>query len=97
MSITFTPERIAQLAAELEHSERTRVQVEHFSKRFAGMTIDDGYAVAREWVRQKIAGGRKVIGHKIGLTYVSCSPYRVPVARLAAAQAAVADLKAAKK
>jgi len=29
--------------------------------------------------------------HKIGLTYVSCSPARVPVARLAAAQAAVAD------
>ena len=25
--------------------------------------------------------------HKIGLTYVSCSPYRVPIARLAAAQA----------
>jgi pyruvate, orthophosphate dikinase len=35
--------------------------------------------------------------HKIGLNYVSCSPYRVPVARLAAAQAAVADAKAAKK
>ena len=31
--------------------------------------------------------------HKIGLSYVSCSPYRVPVARLAAAQAAVADAK----
>jgi pyruvate,orthophosphate dikinase len=30
--------------------------------------------------------------HKLGLAYVSCSPYRVPVARLAAAQAAVADL-----
>jgi pyruvate,orthophosphate dikinase len=28
--------------------------------------------------------------HQIGLNYVSCSPYRVPVARLAAAQAAVA-------
>ncbi|MEG0505017.1 MAG: putative PEP-binding protein, partial [Raoultibacter sp.] len=27
--------------------------------------------------------------HKIGLTYVSCSPYRVPLARLAAAQAAI--------
>ncbi|MCL1922087.1 MAG: pyruvate, phosphate dikinase [Kiritimatiellaeota bacterium] len=27
--------------------------------------------------------------HKIGLTYVSCSPYRVPIARLAAAQAAL--------
>ena len=29
--------------------------------------------------------------HKIGLTYVSCSPYRVPIARLAAAQAAVKE------
>ena len=29
--------------------------------------------------------------HKVGLTYVSCSPFRVPIARLAAAQAAIAD------
>ena len=29
--------------------------------------------------------------HKIGLDYVSCSPFRVPIARLAAAQAALAD------
>jgi pyruvate,orthophosphate dikinase len=27
--------------------------------------------------------------HKIGLNYVSCSPFRVPIARLAAAQAAL--------
>ncbi|MBP5211198.1 MAG: pyruvate, phosphate dikinase, partial [Bacteroidales bacterium] len=27
--------------------------------------------------------------HKIGMTYVSCSPFRVPIARLAAAQAAI--------
>ena len=27
--------------------------------------------------------------HEIGLDYVSCSPYRVPIARLAAAQAAI--------
>ena len=27
--------------------------------------------------------------HKVGLTYVSCSPFRVPIARLAAAQAAI--------
>ena len=31
--------------------------------------------------------------HKIGLDYVSCSPFRVPIARLAAAQAAIADEK----
>jgi len=29
--------------------------------------------------------------HKVGLTYVSCSPFRVPIARLAAAQAAIND------
>jgi pyruvate,orthophosphate dikinase len=34
--------------------------------------------------------------HRVGLTYVSCSPFRVPVARLAAAQAALED-EAAKK
>ena len=40
--------------------------------------------------------------HKVGLTYVSCSPFRVPIARLAAAQAALTyakedQLKAAKE
>jgi pyruvate,orthophosphate dikinase len=34
--------------------------------------------------------------HEVGLDYVSCSPYRVPIARLAAAQAAIIE-KAAKK
>ena len=29
--------------------------------------------------------------HRVGLTYVSCSPFRVPIARLAAAQAALKD------
>jgi len=33
--------------------------------------------------------------HRVGLTYVSCSPYRVPVARLAAAQAAIEDKRKA--
>ena len=32
--------------------------------------------------------------HKIGLDYVSCSPFRVPIARLAAAQAAIAQKNA---
>jgi pyruvate,orthophosphate dikinase len=34
--------------------------------------------------------------HRLGLTYVSCSPFRVPVARLAAAQAAIAEKRKAK-
>ena len=59
---------IAQLAAELQQSQTTRVQVEHFSKRFPGMTIEDGYRVSRAWVAQQVQAGAQVIGHKIGLT-----------------------------
>ena len=35
--------------------------------------------------------------HRVGMNYVSCSPYRVPIARLAAAQAALADVKGGAK
>jgi len=59
---------IAQLAHELHESERSRVQLEHFSKRHPQMTIEDGYAISRAWVKTKIAEGRRVRGHKIGLT-----------------------------
>ena len=64
----LAPDLIAQLAAELHQSEKTRVQVEHFSKRFPTMTVDDGYAVSRAWMQIKRAEGRTTIGHKIGLT-----------------------------
>ena len=66
--MTLPQDLIQQLARELDDSERSRVQVEHFSKRFPGMTIEDGYAVSRAWVAMKVARGRKPIGHKIGLT-----------------------------
>ena len=59
---------IAQLAAELQQSQTTRMQVEHFSKRFPHMTIEDGYRVSRAWVALQVQAGAQVIGHKIGLT-----------------------------
>ncbi len=65
---TLPPPVIARLAAELHESEKTRVQVEHFSRRHPDMTIGDGYAISREWVKVKLAEGRSVRGHKIGLT-----------------------------
>ncbi|MFX1398650.1 MAG: pyruvate, phosphate dikinase [Promethearchaeota archaeon] len=34
-----------------------------------------------------------IFGHKIGLNYVSCSPFRIPIARIAAAQANIIDKK----
>lgn len=64
----FDKELVQQLARELHEAEQSRRQVEHFSKRFPGMTVADGYAISRAWVAMKIAEGRQVRGHKIGLT-----------------------------
>ncbi|MDZ4187670.1 MAG: 2-oxo-hepta-3-ene-1,7-dioic acid hydratase [Hydrogenophaga sp.] len=58
----------AALARELHESERSRVQIRHFSRRFPSMTIEDSYAIQREWMKLKLAEGRSVVGHKIGLT-----------------------------
>jgi 2-oxo-hept-3-ene-1,7-dioate hydratase len=62
------PQLHSALARELDVAERTRVQVEQFSRRFPAMTIADSYAIQHEWVRLQLALGRKAIGHKIGLT-----------------------------
>ncbi len=59
---------IDELAQRLENAERTRTQIGQFSLEHTGMTLEDGYAVSRAWVGQKLVAGRKVIGHKIGLT-----------------------------
>lgn len=64
----FSPELTQELAAELQRAQDTRTQLEHFSKRFPGMTIEDGYRISRAWVALQLAAGRRVIGHKIGLT-----------------------------
>jgi 2-oxo-hept-3-ene-1,7-dioate hydratase len=59
---------ITQLAVELNSAEKTRIQVEHFSKRYPQMTVEDGYAIQQAWVKLKVAEGRVIKGHKIGLT-----------------------------
>lgn len=61
-------ETIRGLAEELEQAEQQRLQIEQFSARFPDMTIEDSYAIQRAWVQQKVRGGRKIVGHKIGLT-----------------------------
>ncbi|KCV54990.1 hypothetical protein AZ14_0657, partial [Bordetella bronchiseptica 980] len=55
---------IGELAAQLYESERTRVQVEHFSKRHPEITIEDGYRISRAWVAMQRADGRRVIGRQ---------------------------------
>ena len=64
----FDDALVQQLAAELQQSQQTRKQVEHFSRRHPGMTVEDGYRIGRAWVDLEKAAGKKVIGHKIGLT-----------------------------
>jgi len=59
---------ISALARQLYEARKTRTQLRHFSKTHPEMTVEDGYAIQREWVRLEIADGRRVRGRKIGLT-----------------------------
>lgn len=59
---------IRNLAAQLDRAEKTRTQLRHFSSQYAGMTVEDGYAIQREWVKLKLAEGHVIKGRKIGLT-----------------------------
>ena len=58
----------ARLALELQEAETSRVQVEQFAKRHPEMSVDDSYAIQREWIRLQREAGRQVVGRKIGLT-----------------------------
>jgi 2-oxo-hept-3-ene-1,7-dioate hydratase len=66
--MALSPQIISDLAARLDAAERSRAQLGQFSLEYPEMTLEDGYAISRAWVQHKLAGGRKVIGHKIGLT-----------------------------
>ena len=66
--MALSTQTIDALAAELDRAEQTRVPVEQFSRRHPEMTVDDGYAIQKAWVAIKCAAGRKIVGHKIGLT-----------------------------
>ena len=59
---------IEELAGQLDRAERDRAQIGQFSLLHPDMTIEDGYLVQRAWVKRKLADGRRLIGHKIGLT-----------------------------
>ncbi len=56
------------LARRLYEARKTRTPLRQFSRQYPGMTIDDGYAIQREWVKLERADGRTIRGRKIGLT-----------------------------
>ncbi|MDV5227832.1 2-oxo-hepta-3-ene-1,7-dioic acid hydratase [Providencia rettgeri] len=59
---------ISQVAQRLNQAEKTREQIRQISLDHPEITIEDAYAIQREWVGLKIAEGRSLKGHKIGLT-----------------------------
>ncbi len=61
-------ETLQALALELRNARQTRTPLRHFSQRFPQMTVEDGYAIQREWVKLELAAGRRILGRKIGLT-----------------------------
>ena len=61
-------ELMQELAARLDHAEKSHTQLRHFSAAYPEMTVADGYGIQREWVKLKLAAGQVVKGRKIGLT-----------------------------
>ncbi|NSY40501.1 2-oxo-hept-4-ene-1,7-dioate hydratase [Leisingera sp. ANG59] len=64
----MTPEQHQEAAETLLKAEQTGQQCGLLSLAYAGMTLDDAYAVQQALIRQKLASGRRKIGWKIGLT-----------------------------
>ncbi|EIW3594204.1 2-oxo-hepta-3-ene-1,7-dioic acid hydratase [Salmonella enterica] len=59
---------IHRIAQRLDQAEKNREQIRAISLDHPDITIEDAYAVQRQLVEMKINEGRKLVGHKIGLT-----------------------------
>jgi 2-oxo-hept-3-ene-1,7-dioate hydratase len=59
---------VTELARRLYAARKNRTQLRHFSREHPQMSIEDGYAIQREWVKLELADGRRIVGRKIGLT-----------------------------
>ncbi len=61
-------DQIAKCAHRLYLARKSREPVPQLSREFAGLAIEDAYAIQREWVRLEQLAGRSVRGYKVGLT-----------------------------
>lgn len=66
--MNLSPALHASLARQLHESQRTRTQLEQFSRLHPTMDIEDSYAIQSAWMELCKQDGRKIMGHKIGLT-----------------------------
>ena len=65
---TLGDDQIIEAARRIDAAEKAGRQIGQLSRAHPQMTIDDAYAVQRAWVAMKIAEGRTLRGHKVGLT-----------------------------
>src|SRR3954465_7563860 len=66
--MALTRDDIRLAAERLHQAEKTRRQIRQLSLDHSGITIEDAYAIQQAWIEIKLAEGRVVKGHKIGLT-----------------------------
>src|SRR3984885_2321547 len=66
--MALTEDDIRLAAERLHQAEKTRKQIRQLSQDHPGITIADAYAIQKAWIEIKLAEGRIVRGHKIGLT-----------------------------
>ncbi len=66
--MSLKPDLIRDAAVQLSRAEQSRVQIRQLSLHYPDITIKDAYAIQQTWVGMKIANGRTMRGHKIGLT-----------------------------
>jgi len=58
----------AELAAELAEAERGKVPLKPLTDRFAEIDVVDAYEIQLLNIRARVAGGARVVGHKVGLS-----------------------------
>jgi len=66
--MALSQDEIRAAAERLHRAEKTRTQIRQLSQQFPAITIEDAYAIQTAWIAIKLAEGRVVKGHKIGLT-----------------------------